>query len=329
MIKKDHRYDVIILGTGPAGLQAAIHAGRRRARVLILGRERESDLFWAHIENFCCIFNLSGKEMLKVGREQALNFGAKILDEDALHVTRENGIIKIKTESGKEIESYSLVIATGTSRNRLGVPGEKELLGRGISYCVDCDAMFYRDQVVAVVGDGSAAADGALTMLGYASQVHLVSEELDVSPPLRAELEESDILLHEGTKVKEITGNGKVAGLILKNGETLPVKGVFIELGAKGVMELAATLMIDLDESMKYIQVDREQQTNIEGIYAAGDVCGEPFQMAKAVGEGCVAGLNAASYARKRRRRQEHGQEPEDASKKESVGGTSSLNLEL
>jgi thioredoxin reductase (NADPH) len=328
MAENQPEYDVVILGTGPAGLQAAIHAGRRRARVLILGRERESDLFWAHIENFCCIFNLPGKEMLEVGREQATNFGAKILDEDALHVSREDGIIKIKTESGKEIESHSLIIATGTSRNKLGVPGEKELLGRGVSYCVDCDAMFYRDQVVALVGDGSAAADGALTMLGYASEVHLVSEDLDISAPLRAELEESDVVLHQGAKVKEILGDGKVAGLALDNDTNLDINGVFIELGAKGVMELAATLMIDLDESMKYIETDKEQQTNVDGIYAAGDVCGPPFQMAKAVGEGCVAGLNAASYAKQRQRQQDHG-DTEAQEEREPAEETLSLNLEI
>ena len=153
---------------------------------------------------------------------------------------------------------------------------------------------------MALVGNESAAVSGALTMLMYASEVHLISEKLDVSERLGELIEASDVRVHIGRKVKEIVGGEKVDGLILDNDQQLEVNGVFIEIGAKGAVELAAILGVALDhEHFKYILTDKKQQTNIKGIYAAGDICGPPWQMAKAVGEGCVAGLIAAKYVKK------------------------------
>ena len=295
-------YDVVILGSGPAGLQAAIHAARKKVKVLVLGKASKSSLFNAHVENFCCIFNLAGEEMLKAGREQAQNFGAQFLEEDVLKMERQDSLLSIKTESSGDIQSKSLIIATGTARKKLGVPGEKELLGKGVSYCVECDANFYRGEEVAVVGNESAAVDGALTMLNYAAKVHLVSETLQVSDALKEEIGHSGVVLHKPAQVKEIQGDQQVTGLMLNNGLQIPATGVFIELGAKGVMELATHLGIGLDDEMKYIHTNKHQETNISGIYAAGDICGPPWQMAKAVGEGCVAGLGAAIYAKKLKR---------------------------
>jgi thioredoxin reductase (NADPH) len=292
-------YDIVILGTGPAGLQAAIHAARRKVSVLLLGKQTKSSLYHAHVENFCCIFNIAGEDMLRVGLEQALRFGSEIWEEDVLKVSQIGDLFEIKTESGRMIQCKSLIIATGAQRNKLGIPGEKELLGRGVSYCVECDANFFRGQDVAVVGGESAAVGGALTLLHDSKSVHLVFEKLDVVDALREEIQNSAAVFHEGTKVKEITGENEVEGLVLEDGSKISVSGVFIELGAKGVMELATNLGILLDDDARYIRTNKKQETNVPGIYAAGDVCGPPWQMAKAVGEGCVAGLEAAGYAKK------------------------------
>jgi len=294
-------YDVVILGIGPAGLQAAIHAARKRVSVLVLGRMASSSLFHAHIENFCCIFNVAGEDMLRTGLEQAVNFGAEVLEEDVLGVATGEGHFTIRLESGRDVETGSLILATGTSRNRLGVKGEKELLGKGVSYCVDCDGNFFRDQPVCVTGSGSAAVDGALTLSRTASRVYLISESLDVSIPLREELDSSPVEVLLGAKIEAIVGDQAVEGIRLVGGDTLDVSGVFIELGAKGVMELAMPLGLMLDDEMKYIVTDKQQATNVPGIYAAGDICGPPWQMAKAVGEGCVAGIHAATFAKKRK----------------------------
>ena len=298
--KKD--YDVIILGTGPAGLQAAIHAARKKVSVLVLGKETKSSLFHAHVENFCCIFNITGEEMLNVGRQQAANFGADLLDEDVLNILPDGEQFKIISESGTELTCRSLIVATGTARNKLGVPGEKDFLGRGVSYCVECDANFFKDEDVAVVGGASAAVGGALTLLDYARAVNLIYEKLDVSDALAAELKKSNVVIRSNAKVKEISGDTAVKEIVLEDGSKISATGVFIELGARGVMELATHIGIQFDDEMKYIATNKKMETNVPGVFAAGDICGTPWQMANAVGEGCVAGIAAANFAKKMRK---------------------------
>ena len=292
-------YDVIILGTGPAGLQAAIHAARKKVTVLVMGKETKSSLYHAHVENFFSLFNISGEDMLDVGRQQATSFGAELLEDDVLSVASDGPLFKVVTESGQELLSKALIVATGSTRNKLRVAGEKEYLGKGVSYCVECDANFYKGEDVAVVGGASAAVSGALTLLGYAKTVHLICGELEVSEALKAQLKKSAVIVHEKTKVKEIAGQTGVEAIDLDDGSRLEVSGVFIELGAKGIMELATHLGVQLDDEMKYIDTNKKMETNIPGVYAAGDICGPPWQMAKAVGEGCVAGLGAATYTKK------------------------------
>jgi len=291
--------DVVILGTGPAGLQAAIHAARRKVSVLVLGKESKSSIFHHHVENYCCVFNTTGEDIITTGRQQAASFGAEFLEEDVLSITMDEGRFKITLESGIIVGAGAVIIATGTARKRLGAPGEKELLGRGVSYCVECDCNFYKGAEVAVIGNGSAAASGALSMLAYARTVHLVCEALDISPALAAAVRQSAIVLHERRKVKEIIGKDEVEGVVMDDGSRLMVQGVFIELGAKGVMELAALLGVQLDDEMKHIQTNKKMETSVPGLYAAGDITGPPWQVAKAVGEGCVAGLEAAGYAKR------------------------------
>jgi thioredoxin reductase (NADPH) len=292
-------YDVIILGSGPAGLQAAIHAARAKVSVLVMGKPSKSSLHRAHIENYCCMERTAGEDLLQQGIQQAEAAGTNFMYEDVVKVSQEDQWFIIRNESGKDLRCRALILAMGISRNKLRVPGEKELLGRGVSYCVDCDGGFFRNEPVSVVGNESAAASGALTMTFYASHVHLVCDQLEISEALAYQLSESEITIHEGRKVTEITGQEQVEGLLLDDGSRLDVKGVFIELGAKGAIELASALGVAMDpESPQYIATDKKQRTNIAGVLAAGDICGLPWQLAKAVGEGCVAGLEAAVYAK-------------------------------
>lgn len=296
---KEH-YEVVILGTGPAGLQAAIHAARAKVSSLVLGQRHKSSLYRAHVENYCCLEKISGEDLLEQGYRQASESGAAFLDEDVLEIIAKEDGFAIRTESGNTIATRAVILAMGIQRNRLGIPGEKDLLGKGVSYCVDCDAGFFKGARVAVVGSESAAASGVLTLLFYAAEVHLVAEELQVSERLAYQLENTEAILHLGRRAVKIAGEAAVTGLELDDGTVLPVEGVFVETGAKGAVELASNLGVALDsESFRYVEVDRQQQTNVAGIYAAGDICGPPWQVAKAVGEGCVAGLSAAKYAKK------------------------------
>ena len=297
----ENTYDVAIIGSGPAGLQAAIHSAGKKVRVVVFGKLRKSSLYKAHVANFCCYDKpVKGKQMLEAGRNQAESFGALFVEEDIIETKNEDQIFSLVTESGKSFTSHALILSMGITRKELRVKGEKRLVGRGVSYCVDCDANFFKGMDVAVVGNESAAVIGALTLLSYAKTVTLICRKLMVIDALHDRLKDSEVKVIQDTWVKEVLGENELEGLLLKNEETLKVDGVFVELGAKGALELAANLGVVFDaETFSFIETNKKQETNLPGLYAAGDITGQPWQIAKAVGEGCVAGMEAAEYVKK------------------------------
>jgi thioredoxin reductase (NADPH) len=301
---KTSLYDVVIIGAGPAGIQAAIHAVRKKATTMMLGRIERSSLYSAHVENYACVDGVkTGQELLEAGMAQVKRFGAQVLEDDVLKIRqKDDALFVLDLEGGATISSRAVIFATGTARKKLKVPGEKELAGRGVSYCVDCDANFYRNATVAVVGNASAAIDGALTLTGYAARVYLVSQDLVASSDLLDKLKNSTVEHLSGTWVTAIQGEKAVQSILLQSGEEVKVDGVFIELGAKGAMELALEIGVQLDlDTMTHIDTNKLAETNIPGVYAAGDIAGHPYQFAKAVGEGCVAGMEAANFSRKQK----------------------------
>jgi thioredoxin reductase (NADPH) len=297
----ENMYDVAIIGCGPAGLQAAIHAAGKKTRVIVFGKPRKSSLYKAHVANFCCYEKpVKGKQILGVGRLQAEGFGAEFVEEDIVETKIEDQAFSLVSESGKSFTSHALILSMGIARKELRVKGEKRLVGRGVSYCVDCDANFFKGMDVAVVGNESAAVTGALTLLSYAKNVTLICRKLVVTDALLDRLKDSQVDVIQDTWVKEVLGENELEGLLLKNEDTLKVDGVFVELGAKGALELAANLGVVFDaETFSYIETNKKQETNLPGIYAAGDITGQPWQIAKAIGEGCVAGMEAAEYVKK------------------------------
>ncbi len=300
----EKKYDVVIIGAGPAGIQAAIHASRKKTSVLILGRIENSALYNAHVENYACVAGITtGQVLLETGMAQAKQFGAEIIAEDVLKISQDEKTFQVEIESGSTIQTRTVIFTMGVSKKKLKAPGERKLLGRGVSYCVDCDANFYRGATVAVTGNRSAAVDGALTLLGYAEKVYLVCDKPEVSKDLLNRLNNSAVEIISNNAVKAIHGDNAVTSLELSSGNTIKVDGLFIELGSKGALELATQIGVQLDmETFKYIDTTKKTETNIPGMYAAGDITGPPYQMAKAVGEGCVAGMEAATFARKQKR---------------------------
>lgn len=292
------RVDILIVGCGPAGLQAAITAAVHRMSVLVVGKPGGSALAKAHIDNYFGVKGpVDGLRLLEVGLAQARSKGVEILGEDVVELGREDGLFKAKTEGGLTVLADAMVLAMGARRRRLGVKGERRLLGRGVSYCAECDGGFFRGLTVAVVGGESAAAYAALLLSGYASKVWLIAEKVGFSSRLLEELRESRVEILEGRRVLEILGEDKVEGVLLDDDRRLDVQGVFIELGSRGVLELAMGVGLIPDEK-GYVKVDRKQATDVEGVYACGDLCGPPLSLAKAVGEGYVAGASASSYVR-------------------------------
>ncbi|WP_236993813.1 NAD(P)/FAD-dependent oxidoreductase [Methanomassiliicoccus luminyensis] len=288
--------DVTIVGLGPAGLQAAIHAARKKVRTVAIGKSAGSALNRAEVENYLGVPHAEGAELLRIGREQAAKFGAELLEEEVTKAERDGDMFVITTDHDRTVRTKALVLALGVARNKLGVPGEKDYLGKGVSYCASCDGGFFRGRPVAVIGEESEAAESAILMTEIASKVYWVNRGLKVSEHLMEKARKTTMEIVEGKPVK-IAGGDTVTGLELEGGRKLDVNGVFIALGAKGSMEIALELGIMPDPSGK-IPVNEDMRTEVEKVYACGDVTGLPYQVARAVGQGCIAGDNAAKAVR-------------------------------
>lgn len=288
--------DVLIIGTGPAGVQAAIHASRRKAITVVLGKPSASAASGTEVDNYFGTGSISGDELIARGIAQAEATGAVFVQENVVSAGKEGDFFKVVLDGGSEVLSKAVVIATGISREKLGIPGESELFGKGVSYCAVCDCNFYKGRRVVIVGNESEAAVAAEMMTGYASETSWVHWDLKANPLLVDKAEAAGVRMY-GSRPVSIVGDGKVESLVLEDGTVIQTDGVFIELGARSSVDLAMDLdvMPEMDDSIK---VDSSCFTGISGVYACGDVTGKPWQVAKAVGQGCVAGTNAAIFAR-------------------------------
>lgn len=288
--------DVVIIGSGPAGVQAAIHASRRKVSVLVAGKAAASAAAGTEMDNYFGTGRVSGDALIAEGMRQAESTGAVFLGQNVISASREGEAFRLGLEDGTEVNARSVIIATGISRKKLGIPGEKELFGKGVSYCAVCDCNFYMGRRAVIVGNESEAAVSAEMMTGYASETSWVAWDVQANPALVAKAEAAGVRMY-GSKPKAILGEGKVESLELEDGTLIPTDGVFIELGARSSADLAMDLdvMPEMDDTIK---VDCDCATGVPGVYACGDVTGRPWQVAKAVGQGCVAGTNAAAYAK-------------------------------
>ncbi len=288
--------DVVIIGSGPAGVQAAIHASRRKVSVLVAGKAAASAAAGTEMDNYFGTGRVSGDALIAEGMRQAESTGAVFLGQNVISASRDGDAFRLGLEDGTVVTARSVIIATGISRKKLGIPGEKELFGKGVSYCAVCDCNFYRGRRAVIVGNESEAAVSAEMMTGYASETSWVAWDVQANPALVAKAEAAGVRMYR-SKPKAILGEGKVESLELEDGTLIPTDGVFIELGARSSADLAMDLdvMPEMDDTIK---VDCDCATGVPGVYACGDVTGRPWQVAKAVGQGCVAGTNAAAYAK-------------------------------
>lgn len=288
--------DVLVIGSGPAGIQAAIHASRRKVSVVVAGRPSASAAAGTEMDNYFGTGLVSGDRLIEEGIRQAESTGAVFSGQNVISSSRDGEAFRFVLEDGTEVVSKAVVIATGISRKKLGIPGEKELFGKGVSYCAVCDCNFYKGRRAVIVGNESEAATSAEMMTGYASETSWVAWDVQASPVLVEKAEAAGVRLY-GSKPRAIIGETKVEALELEDGTTIPTDGVFIELGARSAADIAMDLdvMPEMDDTIK---VGTDCATEVPGVYACGDVTGKPWQVAKAVGQGCVAGTNAAAFVK-------------------------------
>jgi len=309
-------YELIIIGSGPAGLTASIYASRYRIKNLVIGSQLGGAMALASaVENYPGFERISGLELAQKMAQQVKALGAEIINDSVIEMQsvkcksqNDNLKFKIITEGGREYEAKAIILATGTRRRELGVPGEKEYLGRGVSYCSTCDAAFFRDKVVAVVGGANAAVMSADHLARFAKKVYLIYRR----KPLRAEpiwverVEKNPkIEIVYNTNIIRIFGDGKVGGVELDNpyegNKYLAVDGVFIEIGGVPGVKLAKSLGVELDEK-GFVKVNPDMETNVPGVFAAGDIAnlhGELQQIIIACAEGATAAFSAYRFLSK------------------------------
>ena len=297
-------YDLIIIGAGPAGFTAGIYAIRREMKVLIIGSIPGGQIVWAsEIENYPGFRNIASYELISKMQDHVKDLGVEIVNDKIIDIKKNKDKTITLLSNKQEFLSKTVIIATGLSPRELSVQGEKEFLGKGVTYCANCDAPFYRDKTVAVVGGGNAALDAAEVLSKIAKKVYLIHrrEEFRGFEALVNEIKNrKNIELITNSEISKIIGNKKVEKINVKNNKLnkitqINIDGIFIEVGRIAHTEIFSNL-IELD-NRKQIKVDEYCKTNVQGIFAAGDVTTIPYkQITIACGQATIAALSAYEY---------------------------------
>ncbi|MEM4263339.1 MAG: NAD(P)/FAD-dependent oxidoreductase [Candidatus Woesearchaeota archaeon] len=286
------QYDVIIIGTGPAGLSAAIYTARAELKTLVLGKTENAQLWKAHtIENYFGIESMHGHDMLELGVKQAEKFGAEIIEEEAVSIKPKDKKFTVKTADDKEYEAKAIILATGMPLVLSGIKNEEKFTGKGVHYCVVCDGFFYKGKKLAVIGHSNFAAEEALELLTYTKNITIISNgrEFDLSPEMKKEIEKNKIKLIKD-QIASFEGSKAMEKLVTTEGKELKFDGVFMGIGTASAASFAKTFGIETKGNS--IVIDREGKTNVPGIYAAGTCTGAVSQVSVSVGEGCTAAMS-------------------------------------
>lgn len=292
-------YDLIIIGAGPAGLGASIYASRYKLNHAVIGAEIGGQVVEAwEIENYAGIESISGKDLMEKFKKQTEDLGGTIIAATINKINKTSEGFEVLAEDGKKFESKTIIFALGMKPRKMNIPNENKFIGKGISYCATCDAMFFRNKDVVVIGGGDAAATAAIHLSEFANSIQLLYKDgTKVCEPSWEEQmsKTGKIIVSSFEKIVEIVGEEKVSGIIYetKEGEKkeLKIQGVFIEIGSVPGVVVAKDLGVATDEQ-GYIIVDQTQATNVENVYASGDVTtgSNKFrQIITAVAEGAVA----------------------------------------
>lgn len=297
-----NQYDIIIIGAGPGGLTAGIYAGRQGTRNLILDKDMAGGLGREvpAMENYPGYDMISGLELVEKMKEQAIKNCELKEMECVEEITNEDGEYRFTVKTSKETyQSKTIILATGSSHRQLGAKGEEEFRGKGVSYCATCDGFFFAGRDIVMVGGGNSALQEALYLKNLGANVTLIHrrDEFRAQKHLQDKIKENEIKTIMNATVEEIKGNMLVESVVLKDTKTgklseLPTNGVFVSVGYMPHTDLAYQLNVKLDES-GHIITDKAQKTNVDYVYAVGDVCVGLKQWVVACGEGAVAATSA------------------------------------
>jgi thioredoxin reductase (NADPH) len=306
-VAKRHFYDVIVVGSGPAGLTAALYTAREGLDTLVVERAGVGGQAGVteRLDNFPGFpEGVSGEEFAERLRLQAERFGVEILQAQEVTGLKAEGRYKcVTTGDGEDYRAGAVLLAVGSTYKRLGVPGEEDFIGAGVHFCATCDGAFYRDKEVLVIGGGNSAGEESIFLTKFASKVTIVTRDpqLSASKVVQQKVGENDqIEVITGTTPTEFRGNSRLQSVVLKDNETgeereIEPDGVFVFIGLDPNTELVKDL-VQLDD-FGFVQTDIGLQTSMPGIFAAGDVrAGSTKQAASAAGEGAGVALSIRRY---------------------------------
>jgi len=285
-------YDLIIVGAGPAGLTAAIYAARYKLSCLVIAETiggRAAEAF--EIKNFPSYEKISGIELMEKIRKQTECLGVEIKNERVEKIKKEKEYFVVKTAE-KDYLAKKIILANGLEKKRLGLEKEDKFLGKGVSYCAVCDAPFFKNKKVAVVGGSDSALAAASLLSRFANKVYIIYRKekfFRAKPAMVEEVRKNKkIKAIFNVTVTKLLGEERLKAIELSNKKRIAVDGLFVEIGASPNVELAKDLGIELENG--YIKVDEMQRTNVKGVYAAGDITNRPLkQIITAAAQGAVA----------------------------------------
>jgi len=286
------KYNLIIIGAGPAGLTAALYAARYKMDFLIIGKNPGGLIGEAHeICNFPSYERVKGIELMKNMVDQVKKLNVNIKTEEISKIKKNKDGFKLTTNKDTYF-AKKIIIATGSERKKLDIDREKEFAGKGLSYCATCDAGFYKDKITGVVGGSDAALTAALLLTKFAKKVYIIYRK---DKFFRGDLVWADEVKKNkkieplfNSVITKLIGKNKLEAVELNGKKELKIDGIFVEVGGIPNIELAEDLKIKIEE--KQIVVDKEQRTNIKGIFAAGDITNNPLkQIVTACSQGAVA----------------------------------------
>ena len=296
------KYDIIIIGAGPGGLTAGIYAGRQGTKNLIIDRDLAGGIGREvpEMENYPGFDNISGLELIEKMKAQATKNTELHEMEEVTEIIKTDDDYRFTVKTNKdEYLAKTIILATGSSHRHLDAKGEEEFTGKGVSYCATCDGFFFKGRDIIMVGGGNSALQEAIYLNNLGANVTLIHrrDEFRAQQHLQDMIKEEGINVIYNAVVEEIKGEMLVESVILKDTQTgelseLPVYGIFISVGYIPHTELAKQLGVNLDES-GHIIIDKEQKTNVDYVYAIGDVCIGLKQWVVACGEGAVAATTA------------------------------------
>jgi thioredoxin reductase (NADPH) len=298
------KYDVAIIGAGPAGLTAGIYSARSGLKTVIISRDiggtANSILV---IENWPG-YKGSGAKLMKDFYEHAKDYDINFIISEVKSIDKKNDLFKIKTLK-EEIECKAVIIATGSERKKLKIPGEEELIGKGVSYCATCDSFFFKNKIVGVIGGSDCAATSAVALSDIAKKVYIIyrGEKLKCEDITMKELEKKPNvrIVYNSLPIK-ILGKEKVEGIeIIQNKEknNIDLDGIFIEIGSSPLIEFTKGLKIKMDTN-NFIEVNSEMETSIKGVFACGDVTDFKLkQVVVSASQGAIAAKSAGDFLNK------------------------------